>query len=220
MSRFDDPREKEYLIFTIAASTKYIFIGLIVIIGMIKCAFEEEIDPMDDSINDRIAIADIVTVEDSITHTGFYVAYVTKKRVTDARLEEIRSRPHIRDAAKRLQEEAPRFFGGKLLDVDIYAFAEFAKDFDVDPDIEMHGIFISGYSKEKLYVQDNPNLKDCCTIYNPSTQQGVLYIKRDDIYGSSSKSKKIYRYWKCYGDNATSYADERYSHFTNKERLR
>lgn len=219
MSRFDDPGEKEYLIFAIAASAKYIFIALIAIICMIKCAFEEEIDPMDDSINARIEIVDIVTVEDSITHTGFYVAYVTKKSVTNARLEEIRSRPHIRDAAKRLQEEAPRFFGGKLLDVDIYAFAEFAKDFDADPDIEMHGIFISGYTKEKLYAGHNPDLEDCCTLYNPNTQQGVLYIKRDDIYCSSSKSKKIYRYWKCYGDNATSYADERFSHFTNKERL-
>lgn len=219
MSRYDDPREKEFLILAIAASSKYIFIGLIVIIAMVKCAFGEEIDPMDDSIMTRRAIVAIITVKDTTTQCGFYVAYVTENSVTEARLEEIRKRPHIIDAHKRLQEEAPRFFGGNLFDTDIYSFAEFAKDFDVDPDIKIHNIFIYGHDKEKLYARDNPNLKDCCTLYNPNTQQGILYLKDYDIYGSSSESKKIYRYWKCYGAYATSYSDERFSHFTNKERL-
>lgn len=70
-----------------------------------------------------------------------------------------------------------------------------------------------------MYTGVNPEIKNPATWINPSTEQGVQYIDADDIYFRKQKSERVYRYWKCYGNNSISTTDERFSHFSEPERL-
>jgi hypothetical protein len=135
-------------------------------------------------------------------------------------LEEIQHRPHIVSAFKRLQTDAPVHFGGSLLYTDIYDFADFAIKYDPDPDIELHNIFVAGNEKSKRYIGPNPKIPNSAQYFNFGTEQGVQYIRHDDIYFRRRKSEQIYRYWKCYGIHSISSTDECYSHFSEEERLR
>ncbi|MDR1716074.1 MAG: hypothetical protein LBS20_09520 [Prevotella sp.] len=190
---------------------------LAIIIGIIETCIVDDVDPIDNSINKDREVVENVIVTDS-THNGFRVVYATKNKVTRERLEEIKSRPHIQDAFKRLKKDAPVHFGS-LLTTDIYDFAEFAIHYDIDPDIHIHNIFVEGYEKCKLYIGHNPGIENPAVFFNTGTEQGAQYISHKDIYYRRRKEERIYRYWKCYGIHATSCDDERYSHFSESERI-
>lgn len=196
---------------------KHIAISIIVFIAILVNCLGDKVDPMDNSINKSRQIVKHLEVCDT-SHNGFRVVYVTKNSVTKERFEEIQSRAHIVQAFETLKKDARRHLGNMLY-TDIYEFADFALKYDCDKDILIHNIFVFGHDKCKLYLQHNPGLPDCCTSYNPNTDQGILYLKSDDIYFHIS-TKKIYRYWKCAGLYSASPADEQFSHFTRKERIR
>ncbi|NDW08747.1 hypothetical protein D0T56_03640 [Dysgonomonas sp. 520] len=195
----------------------WVVIILVIIIGIVKACVGSDIDPMDNSIVKSREIVEHVIVTDS-TYNGFRVVYATKNSVTQERLAEIKSRKNIRDAFGRLKNDAPIHFGS-LLETDIYDFAEFAIRYDVDPDIHLHNIFIEGKDKCDLYIGPNPRIENPAVFFNAGTEQGAQYISHEDIYCRRRKEDRIYRYWKCYGIHTTSSVDERYSHFSEDERV-
>ena len=148
------------------------------------------------------------------TRVGFELVWYTTNTVTPKRLKEIQSREPIRKAQKQLLQEAPEHFKHDFFHTDIYDFARYARQFDVDPDVRLVNLFVYGMALEQQYLQPNPNLPDGCTEYNTSTQQGVLYLEENDIYPYNPKAGPTYRYWKCW---RTSTTDERYTHFTTSE---
>ena len=184
---------------------------------LLKECFANKPDPMDDSINTSREIVEHIIVSDS-TQNGFRVVYATENSVTKERLEEIRKRPVIIDAFKRLKADAPVYFGN-MVETDIYDFAEFAIKYDSDPAIRIHNIFIDGSEKVNMYARPNPNIPNCVTFINPNTDQGIQYLSYGDIYYRDRVNNRIYRYWKCYGNNSTSSTDERFSHFSESQRL-
>ena len=210
--------ESEYRTKTLLTIAPWLFIMLIAGVCIVKSCTGNGIDPMDDSIVCSRQIVKHLNVLDS-THNGFRVVYATKNNVTDARLTEIRNRQHINDAFIRLQQDAPAYFGGSLLDTDIYDFAGFAIQYDSDPDIKMHNIFVTGHKKSALYIGKNPNIDKSAQFFDSRTEQGIQYLSQDDIYCRREIKSRIYRYWKCYGNNQTSKTDERFSHFSEDERI-
>jgi hypothetical protein len=188
------------------------------VIGIVKNCAGNGIDPIDDDIMSCRKIVKHLDVLDT-THNGFRVVYTTKNNVTEARLEEIQNHPHIRKAFKRLQTETPLHFGGSLLDTDIYDFANFAVKHDPDADVEMHNIFVAGHAKSSLYIGKNPDIDNPAMYFDSRTEQGIQYLSRDDIYHRRRKDLRIYRYWKCNSLNQTSKTDERFSHFSEDERI-
>lgn len=63
--------------------------------------------------------------------------YVTNDAVTMERLNEIRLRQPLNQAFCKLKDSAASYFGGSLLQTDIYDFAAYARRFDVDDDVRM-----------------------------------------------------------------------------------
>jgi hypothetical protein len=173
---------------------------------------------MDDSIIKSREVVEHLNVLDS-THNGFRVVYATKNNVTKVRLTEIQHRPHIIDAFSRLKTDAPVHFGGSLLYTDIYDFADFAVQYDSDPDIELHNIFVAGHEKSYLYIGKNTNIDNPAQYFNFGTEQGIQYLKHDDIYYRRERKNRVYRYWKCYGIHSISETDERFSHFSEDEKI-
>lgn len=208
----------DFVFLTIIIGPTTCIVLLIIIIGLAKGCAGDDIDPMDNSINKAKEVVTHLHVVDS-TKNGFRVVYATTNAVTEERLEEIRSRKPILDAFERLQHDAPIHWGGSLMDADICDFALFARKYNVDKDIQIHNIFVEGVKKMELYIQPNPNLPDCAKWMNHGTKQGVQYLKADDINYRIPAGKKIYRYWKCNNLYQYSDTDERFSHFTEKERL-
>lgn len=211
-------KESEYIIKTIASIITPIFISLIVIIGLVKeCT--DDTDPLDrNNFTAKQEYVSMFDVYDS-NHNGFRITYSTVNYVTPERLAEIKSRKHIQDAFNRLSEEAPKYFNDNLLDTDIYDFAIFAKKYDVDKDIQIHCIFVTGPQKVALYAQNNPNIKNCATWINPNTEQGVQWINNSDIYRGTDVEKRTYRYWKCSSIHEISNTDERFAHFFKDEMI-
>ena len=210
--------ESEYRTKTLLTIAPWLFIMLIAGVYIVKSCTGNSMDRMDDSIISCRQIVEHLNVLDS-TYNGFRVVYATKNNVTNARLTEIRNREHIRDAFERLQNEAPVHFNGSLLNTDIYDFAEFAVRYDSDSDIEMHNIFVAGHKKSSLYIGKNFNIDKPAQFFDPRTEQGIQYLSHDDIYCRRELKSRIYRYWKCYGNNQTSKTDERFSHFSEDERI-
>ncbi|MDR2773978.1 MAG: hypothetical protein LBC19_04420 [Tannerella sp.] len=210
--------ESEYRTKTLLTIAPMLFFVLIVILGIIKNCTGNGIAPMDNDIRSSRKIVEHLNVLDS-TYNGFRVVYATKNNVSEARLEEIQSRPHIRTAFKRLQADAPPYFGGSLLETDIYDFAGFALRYDPDPDIELHNIFVSGHEKSALYIGKNLHIDNPAYYFDTRTEQGIQYLSHDDIYYRRRRDLRIYRYWKCCGNNQTSKNDERFSHFSEEERI-
>ena len=208
----------EFVLATVLIGPTTIIIGIIVIVGLVKACVGSEIDPMDNSINTNREIVDHVRVLDSLGN-GFRVVYATTNAVTQERLEEIRSREHIQAAFKRMKHDALINWKGSLFDADICDFALFARKYNVDDDIYIHNIFVCGIDKMNLYIQPNPNLPDCATWMNHGNQQGNQYLTDTDINYSIPAGEKIYRYWKCDILRQRSDTDERFSHFTEKERI-
>lgn len=209
--------EKTYRTYALLAlAPKLFFIGIIILMVLKEC-IAEKTDPMDDSINSSREIIAQIMVVDS-TRNGFRVVYATENSVTKERLEEIKKRPHIVDAFERLKNDAPAYFGN-MTETDIYDFAGFAVQYDSDPAIKIHNIFVTGLEKTDMYARVNPDLEDCVTFINPNTSQGIQYLSQNDIYYRDKVNNKLYRYWKCYGIYATSSTDERFSHFSESQRL-
>ena len=195
----------------------WILMALIVCIGLFKDCVRS-MEPMDNSINSSREIVRHLEVCDT-TRNGFRVVYATTDAVTTERLREIQSRVPLNRALDSLHDNAATYFGGNLLQTDIYDFAAYARRFDVDDEVRMHNIFVFGTKKQQLYIGKNPKMKNPATWLNTSTEQGIQYINSEDIYFRQEKDKRVYRYWKCYGNNSISRTDERFSHFSEDERL-
>ena len=123
---------------------------LIICIGLLKDCIHLR-DPIDDSINRTREVVRHLEVCDT-TRNGFRVVYVTNDAVTMERLNEIRLRQPLNQAFCKLKDSAASYFGGSLLQTDIYDFAAYARRFDVDDDVRMQNIFIFGTEKQKLYL--------------------------------------------------------------------
>lgn len=202
-----------FLVGLIGGTTSLII--LIVIIGLFKNCFGEKIDPMDDTYMKQREMYDRHAIYDS-TSVGFDFLWYTTNAVSKERAEEIRSRKHIREAQKEFLKIVTGHFKHDFFNADIYDVAEYAKKFDVDPDVRLVNVFVIGQRLEDQYLRPNPNLPDGgCTEPYYGTDQGVLYIEEYDIYPTSEDSVRTYRYWKC---TQTSSTDERYTHFIEMER--
>ena len=210
-------KEKDYILATFVRIWWWFPLCLIILFGLMRDCIGNDVPPMDNSINVSREIVAHVEVIDS-ANNGFRVVYATKQKVSDERLEEIWQRPHIQDAFQKLKEEAPKHFGN-LLYTDIYDFASFAKRYDVDPDIHIHNIFVSGMKKANLYIGPNPKISNSAKWFDPNTEQGTQYLSHFDIYNKTKKSMRVYRYWKCSTLFSTSSKDERFSHFSEEERI-
>ena len=129
---------------------------IVAIAGLVKCCVIKPPDLTEESINKSGNIVEHVMVLDS-TNNGFRVVYATAEAVTNEKYEEIRERPHIRTRFDRLKIEAPKHFGGSLLDTDICDFALYAYRFPIDNDLRIHNIFVAGKEKMNFYVQPKPS---------------------------------------------------------------
>lgn len=214
----NDDREvqRQYRMLALLGISKWLFLGLIVLIGIAVAVFSPEEDPLDRSaIKSRRLLKEIYVVDS--TFNGFRVSYATINSVTKARFDEIYSRPAIMDSLERLMELAPRRFSD-MVNLDIYDFADFAKQFD-PADVQIHNIFVCGSKKERMYIGDNPLIKNPARFIDPATLQGLLYIRSEDIYCPDSTCRKVYRYFQCRGMFQLSDTDEHFSHFSEDERI-
>lgn len=212
-------RKADELVFVAAAIGPWAFIvAVVIIMGLAKGCMPDRIEAIDNSINKSREIIGHVQVRDS-TGNGFRVVYVTRDPVTEDRFREICSRQHIREGFERLRKEAPAHFGGNLLEADICDFALYAHRFRIDDDICIHNIFVAGKQKMEFYVRPNPDLENCATWMNYNTEQGNQYLNEQDVNLYIPNGGRIYRYWKCRYLLQVSETDERFSHFTEDERL-
>lgn len=152
-----------------------ILMVIVGIVGLVKCCVMKPPDLAEESINKSGNIVEHVMVLDS-TNNGFRVVYATAEPVTNEKYEEIRGRPHIQTRFNRLKVEAPKHFGGSLLNTDICDFALYAYRFPIDNDLRIHNIFVAGKEKMNFYIQPNPNLPNCATWMNFGTEQGNQYL--------------------------------------------
>ena len=217
MSRFTD-KVADLMTVSAAIGCSTCLFVLIAVIGLVKSCVTVDPDPMDHSINKSQQVVNLLNVVGS-TGNGFCVHYATSRPVTNERYDEICSRPALRDATRRLRHDAPRHFGGSLLETDIYDFALFARQYDVTSGVHIDCIFVTGREKTAFYARPNPNLPDGVTRIDVNTNQGVQWIKHDDIYYYRGKDRRIYRYYKCPTVRAFSSTDERFTHFTEEERI-
>jgi hypothetical protein len=209
--------ENEYRTATALALWPWIAIVVIVLIGIVKGCMGNDINPLDNSVNKAREIVTHVIVVDS-THNGFRVVLASKDEITKLRKKEMQSRTSLNETCDKIKTEALLHFGS-LLETNIYDFSKFLLQFKLDEDIEIHNIFVYGGEKSNFYVGPNPKIPNSANFFHFGTEQGLQYINREDIYYRSFDSLKIYRYWKCYGINALSYKDERFSHFSEDERV-
>ena len=162
----DFKQKADNAVFVASAIGPWVILMVIVgIVGLVKCCVTKPPDIAEESINKSGNIVEHVMVLDS-TNNGFRVVYATAEAVTNERYEEIRGRPHIQTRFNRLKVEAPKYFGGSLLNTDICDFALYVYRFPIDNDLRIHNIFVAGKEKMNLYVQPNPNLPNCATWMN------------------------------------------------------
>lgn len=215
----DFKQKADMLVFVASAIGPWWILTIIVcLLGLVKCCIIKPPDITKECINKHSEIVEHVMVLDS-TENGFRVVYATKEPVTDEQFLEICNRENVEEGFRRLKFEAPRYFGGTLLQTDICDFALFAYRFYVDDDIFIHNIFVAGHDKMNFYVRPNPNLENCATWMNYNTEQGNQYLNAYDINVCIPSGGRIYRYWKCRYLLQTSDTDERFSHFSEDERL-
>ncbi len=207
----------KYILSTIVAVFKSTAICTIFLIGIIKSCIINDTEPIDNSINKSRQVVAHVEVVDS-ANNGFRVVYATVNSVTASRFDEIRSRKHIINSFERLKHDGKVYFPN-LLHTDIHDFADFAVKYDVDQDIHIHNIFVTGRQKVNLYAGYNPKIPDYAKWIDPNTLQGVQYLSHNDIYNKKKFPVRVYRYWKCRSIFSTSLEDERFSHFSESERI-
>lgn len=208
----------EFVFMTTTIGPWAILVFLVIVVGLLRMCIPDKTDPMDNSINKSSEIVAHVMVRDS-TNNGFRVVYATAEPVTDERFAEICTRTSVRNGFESLEKEAPIHFGNNLLETDICDFALYVYRFPIDKDIRVHNIFVTGKEKMDFYVRDNPNLPGCARWMHHGTEQGNQYLNADDINYYIPNGGRIYRYWKCRYLLQTSDTDERFSHFTEEERL-
>lgn len=213
-----NPTNNEFTTVTLLASSKWLFVIVVAIVGVIRYTVIPDTDPMDNSIMTSQEVVEHVLLRDK-TGNGFRVVYATANQVSKARFNEISSRRHIIEGFEKMEKDAKARFDD-MLTVDIYEIADFVLQYESDPDIVIHNIFIWGKTMGKLYIGNSPNIENSAQWFDSNTEQGALYLKRDDIYFHKRTGKKIYRYWKCKPPHATSSIDERYAHFSEKQRVR
>lgn len=212
-------KKADELVFIVLAIGPWtILVTIIIIVAIFKACFTSAPDYLNESINKAVEIVQHVTVLDS-TDNGFRITYVTALPVTNEKYTEIKTRQSIKDGFERLKMEAPIHFEGNLLEADICDFALYVYRFHIDDDIMIHNIFVAGKDKKNFYVQPNPNLPGCATWMHHGTEQGNQYLNSNDINYYIPNGGRIYRYWKCRFLLQTSDTDERFSHFTEDERL-
>ena len=211
-------RADELILIAAAIGPWTLLVVAVLIIGTLKCCLTTDSDSIDESINKSPGIVAHVMVLDS-TDNGFRVVYATAAPVTDERFAEICDRPGILEGFENLKRKAPEHFGGNLLETDICDFALYAYRFPIDKDVRIHNIFVAGKEKMDFYVRNNPDLPGCATWMHHGTEQGNQYLNADDINHCIPNGRRIYRYWKCRYLLQTSDTDERFSHFTEEERL-
>lgn len=187
------------------------FFILIATVGLFRsCMGYNEIDIDNDIMTQRYEVARHY-VTDS-TRNGFELLWFTTKAVSKKRYEEIRTRKHIFDSYTNLKIEAGDHFKHNLINTDIYDFAEWAKTYDIDPDVRLVNIWVYGAKYEKLYRQPHPDFPE---VHTPWAEQiGILFLKEDDVYRYNPEALRTYRYWNC---EATSLSDERYNHVTERD---
>ncbi len=196
-----------------------LLMAIAVIVALVRGCFEPPPDPTKDSVIKFADVVEHVIVTDS-TDNGFRVVYRTKDMVTDEHFQELLTRPSIKEGFDRLKVDAPKHFDGDLLNADICDFALYAYHYPIDDDICIHNIFTYGKEKMGFYVQPNPNLENCATWMNYNTEQGNQYLNFHDInICLPNGGRKKYRYWKCRYLLQVSDTDERFSHFTEDERI-
>ena len=117
------------------------------------------------------------------------------------------------------ETESSRTLWRQPAGTDICDFALYAYRFPIDKDVRIHNIFVAGKEKMDFYVRNNPDLPGCATWMHHGTEQGNQYLNADDINHCIPNGRRIYRYWKCRYLLQTSDTDERFSHFTEEERL-
>lgn len=189
----------------------------ILLVALIKPAFEPYIDPLDTGLDKERRIAAEAIVVDN-HNNGFKAVYLTVDEVTWARYYEIVSRPHIEDSLSRLKREAPMHFGDMLY-TDIFDFTLFAMSYHPDPDLVLHNVFVFGAEKKNLYIGPNPKIKNPATWIDHRTLQGILYVGRKEISRYTSDSVRVYKYWRCPMAHKQSDSDEHFSHFSEDDRL-
>lgn len=169
-----------------------------------------------DHAEKRREIFSVERVVDS-TSNGFEVVYVTKEPVTKYRLKEMTERKYILRNIARMKDTTIRYFNN-LLYTDIYVFTDFIKPIYIDSNLVIESVYVYGIKKNSLYIGKNPNIQNSAKWFDPNTGQGGQYIKHNDIY-YRRKNERIYRYYKCYGIFDMSFTDERFSHFSEDERV-
>lgn len=212
----DKEMQRQYRTLALLGISKWLFLGLILLIWTLVELFTPEIDPLDRSAIKNRRIVKEIHVVDS-TNNGFRVSYATTNSVTKERFDEIYFRPALEDSLEKLKELTPQRFPD-MVNLDIYDFSDFAKRFD-PADIQIHNIFVYGLEKEKMYVGDNPLIKNPARSIDRATAQGLLYIRTEDIYCPDSTRRKVYRYFLCRGMFQLSHTDEHFSHFSEDERI-
>lgn len=207
---------RRYRVIAILAVWRWLIVILIAVIGIAVAAFSPSQNPIDNqATRSRELVRQILVADDK--RNGFAVWYITRDRVTKDRLTEIRRRSSVRDSLENLKRAAPLKFGN-MVHTDIYDFADFAVQFD-PPDIQIYNIFVSGPDKEKLYIGENPRIRNWAKWIHPGTQQGLLFLRSEDIYCNHAGHGKVYRYFECRGVNQISDNDEHFSHFSEDERI-
>lgn len=151
------------------------------------------------------------------TYNGFEVTYATKYPVTKYRLDEMYLRPHIQKNINMMKDSVINHFGC-LLYTNIYDFSDFIKPIHIDSNLVIESIYVYGTKKNRMYIGKNPRINNSALWYDPNTGQGSQYINHYDIY-YRHKNERIYRYYKCYGLFDMSKTDERFSHFSEEERV-
>lgn len=76
-----------------------------------------------------------------------------------------------------------------------------------------------GHDKCNLYAGKNPKIPDSASYIDLNTEQGVQWIDANDVYYCNLPEERTYRYWKCDYPFSESKTDERFSHFSNSQRL-
>ncbi len=196
----------------------YLFIAIVIFIGIIKAILGNGIDPIDDSIHTKREIITMAEVRDSVGN-GFDVVFTSKKDVSAKRAKEMRSRENFFNEVKKLEKEAPLHFGNMLY-TDIYDFAFFAKKYDYGQDIIIYHVSVAGYEKCNLYIGENPKIPNSAKKYDPDTEQGILFINDIDVYNRDNQVRRPYRYQKCKRPHSVSYEDEHFSHFSEEEKIK
>lgn len=192
-----------------------LFIMLIVFIGIVKACVSDEPDIERQNASQEW-VRDIYIVDGG--YNGFRIRYFTAEKVTKTELGNITVADSIWQFEEQMQQDALDRFND-MLHLDIYEFAQFAKNYG-HKDITMECIFVSGPEKEHLYIGPNPKIKNSAKWIDPNTNQGLQWIDHNDIYFYDGKSPKTYRYYKCSYPFDTSATDERFSHFSEDQRVR